>query len=98
VVPPSHPRDVTPPSHILDTSRRPERAPEANAARRVPPPARARRLPIRESLAASCSPTLASLQARIRQLRDDGMGMLKIGKKLGIGTSVVQRLVSEDAR
>jgi hypothetical protein len=31
-------------------------------------------------------------------LRDDGMGMLKIGKKLGIGTSVVQRVVSEDAR
>jgi hypothetical protein len=45
-----------------------------------------------------CSPTLASLQARIRQLRYDGMGVLKIGKKLGIGTSVVQRVLSEEAR
>src|SRR3984957_7549612 len=43
-------------------------------------------------------PVKPAVEARIRQLRDDGMGMLKIGKKLGIGTSVVQRVVSEDAR
>jgi DNA invertase Pin-like site-specific DNA recombinase len=43
-------------------------------------------------------PVKPAVEARIRQLRDDGMGILKIGKKLGIGTSVVQRVVSEDAR
>ncbi len=39
-----------------------------------------------------------AVEARIRQLRADGMGILKIGKKLGIGTSVVQRVVLETAR
>jgi hypothetical protein len=31
--------------------------------------------------------------ARIRQLRAKGDGILKIGRTLGIGTSVVQRVV-----
>ena len=33
-------------------------------------------------------------EAQILKLRDQGMGMLKIGKELGVGTSVVQRVVS----
>jgi len=39
-------------------------------------------------------PVKPSVEARIRELRSDGMGLLKIGKTLGIGTSVVQRVVS----
>lgn len=35
---------------------------------------------------------LPLVEERIRELRSDGMGMLKIGKTLGIGTSVVQRV------
>jgi hypothetical protein len=35
-----------------------------------------------------------SVEARIRELRADGMGILKIGRTLGIGTSVVQRVLS----
>ena len=38
-------------------------------------------------------PVAPSVEARIRALRADGMGMLKIGRELGIGTSVVQRVV-----
>jgi len=34
-----------------------------------------------------------AVDARIRQLRAKGDGILKIGKKLGIGTSVVQRVI-----
>jgi hypothetical protein len=33
-----------------------------------------------------------SVEARILELRAKGDGILKIGKKLGIGTSVVQRV------
>jgi hypothetical protein len=40
----------------------------------------------------------ASKTARIRQLRAKGQGILKIGRTLGVGTSVVQRVVSQDAR
>ena len=36
-----------------------------------------------------------SMEARILELRDAGDGILKIGKKLGIGTSVVQRVFKE---
>jgi DNA invertase Pin-like site-specific DNA recombinase len=32
-------------------------------------------------------------EAQILELRSDGMGMLAIGKELGIGTSTVQRVV-----
>ena len=39
-------------------------------------------------------PVKPAVEARIRQLRAKGDGILKIGKKLGIGTSVVQRVVS----
>ena len=39
-------------------------------------------------------PVAPSVEARIRALRADGMGMLKIGRELGIGTSVVQRVVA----
>jgi DNA invertase Pin-like site-specific DNA recombinase len=36
-----------------------------------------------------------SVEARIVELRSGGDGILKIGKKLGIGTSVVQRVFKE---
>jgi DNA invertase Pin-like site-specific DNA recombinase len=35
----------------------------------------------------------AKIEKRIRQLRKRGFGILKIGRELGIGTSVVQRVV-----
>jgi DNA invertase Pin-like site-specific DNA recombinase len=37
-----------------------------------------------------------AVETRIRALRADGMGILKIARTLGIGTSVVQRVVSAD--
>jgi DNA invertase Pin-like site-specific DNA recombinase len=43
-------------------------------------------------------PVKPAVEARIRQLRANGDGILKIGRTLGIGTSVVQRVVGEDAR
>ena len=36
----------------------------------------------------------ASIEARIRELKAEGMGILKIGRTLGVGTSVVQRVIS----
>jgi DNA invertase Pin-like site-specific DNA recombinase len=42
-------------------------------------------------------PVDASVEKRIRKLRNQGMGMLKIGRTLGVGTSVVQRVVAADA-
>jgi DNA invertase Pin-like site-specific DNA recombinase len=39
-------------------------------------------------------PVKPSVEARIRELRSDGMGILKVAKTLGIGTSVVQRVVA----
>ena len=36
-----------------------------------------------------------SLEARIRELRSTGLGILKIGRIVGVGTSVVQRVVAE---
>src|ERR1700691_6808635 len=38
-----------------------------------------------------------SVEARIRELRAEGDGILKIGRTLGVGTSVVQRVVAETA-
>jgi DNA invertase Pin-like site-specific DNA recombinase len=38
-------------------------------------------------------PVKEAVEARIRRLRGRGMGILKIGRTLGIGTSVVQRVV-----
>jgi len=38
-------------------------------------------------------PVEPSVEARIRELRISGDGILKIGRKLGVGTSVVQRVV-----
>jgi DNA invertase Pin-like site-specific DNA recombinase len=35
-----------------------------------------------------------SVEARIRGLRSKGMGILKIGRTLAVGTSVVQRVVA----
>jgi DNA invertase Pin-like site-specific DNA recombinase len=43
-------------------------------------------------------PVKPAIEARIRQLRAKGDGILKIGRTLGIGTSVVQRVVSQDQR
>jgi hypothetical protein len=34
------------------------------------------------------------VEARIRELKAEGMGILKIGRTLDIGTSVVQRVIS----
>jgi len=39
-------------------------------------------------------PTSAKVETRIRELRATGMGILKIARQLGIGTSVVQRVVA----
>lgn len=38
-------------------------------------------------------PVEASVEARIRELRGQGMGILKIGRTLRVGTSVVQRVL-----
>ena len=35
-----------------------------------------------------------SVEARIRELKANGMGILKIGRTVGVGTSVVQRVVA----
>src|SRR4051794_12492615 len=35
-----------------------------------------------------------SIEARIRELKAAGMGVLKIGRTVGVGTSVVQRVIS----
>ena len=43
-------------------------------------------------------PTAPAVEKRIRQLRAKGHGILKIGRTLGIGTSVVQRVVRKEAR
>jgi DNA invertase Pin-like site-specific DNA recombinase len=37
-----------------------------------------------------------AIEARIFKLRADGDGILKIGRKLGIGTSVVQRVFKQE--
>jgi DNA invertase Pin-like site-specific DNA recombinase len=38
-------------------------------------------------------PVKPSVEARILELRAEGMGMLKIGRTVGVGTSVVQRVL-----
>ena len=38
-------------------------------------------------------PVKPSVEARIRELKAQGMGILKIGRTVGVGTSVVQRVV-----
>jgi DNA invertase Pin-like site-specific DNA recombinase len=43
-------------------------------------------------------PVKLAVEARIRQLRAKGAGILKIGRTLGIGTGTVQRVVNQDAR
>jgi DNA invertase Pin-like site-specific DNA recombinase len=42
-------------------------------------------------------PVKPSVEASIRELKARGMGMLKIGRTLGVGTSVVQRVTSAAA-
>src|ERR1700712_3679176 len=37
-----------------------------------------------------------AVEARILELRENGYGVLKIGRKLGIGTSVVQRVFKQE--
>jgi DNA invertase Pin-like site-specific DNA recombinase len=39
-------------------------------------------------------PVGADIEARIRELRRTGMGMIKIAKTVGVGTGTVQRVVS----
>ena len=38
-----------------------------------------------------------SVEARIRELKAEGMGILKIGRTVGVGTSVVQRVLTAAA-
>src|SRR6478736_9183748 len=38
-------------------------------------------------------PVKPAIEARIRELKAEGMGILKIGRTVGVGTSVVQRVV-----
>ena len=42
-------------------------------------------------------PVESSVEVQIRELRANGDGILKIGRKLGVGTSVVQRVVAESS-
>jgi DNA invertase Pin-like site-specific DNA recombinase len=42
-------------------------------------------------------PVKPSVEARIRELKATGMGMLRIGREVGVGTSVVQRVVQQMA-
>ena len=39
-------------------------------------------------------PVAPAIERRIRELRSGGMGILKIGRELGVGTSVVQRVLA----
>jgi DNA invertase Pin-like site-specific DNA recombinase len=39
--------------------------------------------------------TAPAVEGRIRRLRAKGMGILKIGRALSVGTSVVQRVLKE---
>jgi DNA invertase Pin-like site-specific DNA recombinase len=39
-------------------------------------------------------PVKPAVEARIRELRGTGIGILKIGRTVGVGTSVVQRVLS----
>src|SRR5713226_2201026 len=39
-------------------------------------------------------PVESSVEVQIRELKAEGMGILKIGRNLGVGTSVVQRVIS----
>src|ERR1700716_305517 len=43
-------------------------------------------------------PVKPAIEARIRELKADGMGILKIGRTVGVGTSVVQRVVAATLR
>ena len=40
-------------------------------------------------------PVKPAVEARIRELKATGMGILKIGREIGVGTSVVQRVVRQ---
>jgi DNA invertase Pin-like site-specific DNA recombinase len=40
-------------------------------------------------------PVKPAIEARIRSLKAEGMGILKIGRTVGVGTSVVQRVIAE---
>ena len=39
-------------------------------------------------------PVRPSVEARIRELKAEGMGKVKIGRTIGVGTSVVQRVLA----
>lgn len=43
-------------------------------------------------------PVNPAIEGRIRALKAGGMGILKIGRTVGVGTSVVQRVVAEAAQ
>ncbi|WP_245286470.1 recombinase family protein [Bradyrhizobium sp. ARR65] len=43
-------------------------------------------------------PVKLAVEAHIRELHDEGIGILKIGKTLRVGTSVVQRVLEAEAK
>jgi DNA invertase Pin-like site-specific DNA recombinase len=40
-------------------------------------------------------PVKPAVEARIRELKAEGMGILKIGRTVGVGTTVVQRVLAQ---
>jgi hypothetical protein len=50
--------------------------------------------PGRKACALGRRPTSSKVEQRIRDLRGAGMGILKIARQLGVGVSVVQRVVA----
>jgi len=40
-------------------------------------------------------PVASEIEAQVRKMRAEGIGMLKIAEKLGIGSNTVQRIVRE---
>lgn len=58
--------------------------------------ARARKQGTRSGLAIGRPRVSATVEARIRELRSQGIGVLKIARTLGCGASTVQRVVAAD--
>jgi hypothetical protein len=58
----------------------------------VDPQASGRGLREERGVRLDCRPVNSSVETWIRELRAAGMGILKIGRTLGVGTSVVQRV------
>jgi hypothetical protein len=46
-------------------------------------------------LSLQSKPIKPAIEAHIRELKAEGMGILKIGRTVGVGTSVVQRVLGQ---